>query len=186
MSDVKIQKVESEEDRSLPVFAEFEDVMDRIRRRAFELFRHDDSAEDRKLEHWLTAERELCWPASQLREDDDEYELKVALAGFDEDDISLTAGPHELMVKARHESKRESDDDDKVRWSHFTGDSVYRRVELPLAIDVSKVEAKFKNGMLKIEAKKMKPGKDTASDAKTSDATAKKKPGHKVDVSSAA
>lgn len=186
MSDVKIQKVESEEDRSLPVFAEFEDVMDRIRRRAFELFRHDNSAEDRKLEHWLTAERELCWPASQLREDDDEYEFKVALAGFDEDDISLTASPHELMVKAKHESKRESDGDDKVRWSHFTGDSVYRRVELPQAIDVSKVDAKLKNGMLKIEAQKVKPGKDTESRAKNTGSTAKKNQERKVDVSSAA
>lgn len=156
MPEIKIHPVKRKKDRSLPIFTEFENETDRIRQRAYELFLHDDSGGNGKLDHWLTAEREICWPASKLSESRKKYQLKVALAGFDKDDISVTASPHELIIKAEQKSKRQSDDDARVRWSEFKGNSVYRRVRLPVAINVNKVAARFKNGMLKITAKKSK------------------------------
>lgn len=154
MSKVDVHKVESTDDRSLPVFSEFDDLMDRIRIRAYNLFRDRGSNLGRDLDDWLTAEREVCWPAAELEEEDDEFEIKIALAGFEPDEISLTATPRELIVKAAHESKRESDETSDARWSEFRSNEVYRRVELPADIDVDRIETSFRNGMLEIEAPK--------------------------------
>ena len=151
MSRVKVHKVPTASDSSLPIFAELEAVTDRIRKRAFELFcEHGDGG--RAVDDWLAAEREVCWPAAELEEEDDEFELKVALAGFEPDEVSVTASPDELIVKARHESKRK--DDDGIRFTEFRREDVYRRVALPSEIDVDKVEASLKRGILKVEAPK--------------------------------
>ena len=171
MSDVEIQKVPSNEDRTLPIFAEFDELMDRIRQRAYGLFRNRGSHAGRDLDDWLAAEREICWPAAELEEDDDEFELKVALAGFEPGDIAVTASPHELIIKAVHKSEQKGEEKEKVRWSEFRDNSVYRRVELPVAIDVDKVEAKYKHGMLSVDAPKARQKKTVAK---------------KIDVSTAA
>lgn len=153
MPNVDVQKVGSTEDRSLPIFSEFDDLMDRIRVRAYNLFCDRGSTEGADLDDWLAAENEVCWPAAELEEDDDEFEFKVALAGFEPKEISVTASPRELIVKASHASEKEDEKPD-VRWSEFRSNNVYRRVELPADIDLDKVKAAFKNGLLEIDAPK--------------------------------
>ena len=159
MSKLSIQKVPSTEQRKLPIFDEIEEIADRIRVRAFKLFRERGFSAGRDLDDWLTAEREICWPAAELVEEDDEFEIKVALAGFDPDDILVTATPREIIIKASHKNEREGNDDDRgvrVHWSQLSSNDVYRRIELPADINVKKVEAEFENGMLEIEAPKAK------------------------------
>jgi HSP20 family protein len=88
--------------------------------------------------------------------------LEVALAGFEPGDISLTATPKEIIVKATHERRQESEKDGAtLRWSEFRSDYVLRRVELPAEVDVNKVNANLKNGLLTIVA----PRADGASTA---------------------
>jgi HSP20 family protein len=106
------------------------------------------------VEDWLKAERQVCWPPAELVEDGDEFEIKIALAGYDPDEISVTAAPNDIIVKADHESKKESEDAFK-RFSEFRSNRVYRRFGLPTSIKTDKVEAKFKNGMLTIGAEKL-------------------------------
>lgn len=158
MSRVTVNKVPNERDRSLPIFDELASLAERIRERAYELFRERGADDGRDVDDWLAAEREICWPAAELEEDDDEFELKVALAGFEPHDISVVASPRELIVKAEHASDRKDEkgeDESSVHWTEFRSESVYRRVALPSAIDVNRVEAKFKHGMLEVEAPKL-------------------------------
>jgi HSP20 family protein len=152
MSKLNIKKVPSTDDRTLPVFGEIDDLFDRIRERAFERFRVHGIG-GRELEDWLEAEREVCWPASELVEEDDEFEVKIALAGFKPGDIELTATPRELIVKAEHDYD-EVEEDETVHFSEFRHSTVYRRIPLPSDIDVTKVEAEFEHGLLEIEAPK--------------------------------
>ena len=154
MTKVDIQKVTSPEDRSLPIFSELDDLMDRIRVRAFNLFRDRGSSVGRDLDDWFTAEREICWPSVELEEEDDEFEVKVALAGFSASEVTVTASPRELIVKAKHESKRDETEKPNVRFSEFRSNNAYRRVELPSDINVDKIKANFKNGLLEIDAPK--------------------------------
>ena len=157
MSKPQIQKVSATDDRSLPVFAEFEKIANRIRHRAFDLFSTRGYGDGNTLDDWLAAEREICWPTAELKESNKAFKLKVALAGFDGDDITVTANPTELIVKAAHESERSDADDgedEDVRWSEFRSAEVFRHIELPDKIDVDSVTADFKHGMLNIAAKK--------------------------------
>ena len=158
MSKPGIQKVSSTDERKLPIFEEIDELADKIRLRAYNLFKGRGFTAGNDIDDWLTAEREICWPAAELIEEDDEFEVSVALAGFDDDDVEITATPREIIVKASHkdEMTEKSEDDEKVRWSQFRSNEVYRQISLPSDIDVEKVEAEMKRGMLKIEAPKAK------------------------------
>lgn len=176
MSQPKIDKIPSVDDRTLPIFAEFEKVTDRIRQRAYDFFRQHDFGDGHDLEDWLKAEREVCWPAAELAEDEKEFTLKMALAGFDTDNITVTANPRTLIIKAAQESEESSEEDEdedesRLHWSEFRSEDVYRQVELPDEVDVNKIKASFKRGILTIEAPK---------------AAAKKRAAKKIEISSAA
>jgi len=158
MSDIKVQKVADPEKQTLPVFKEMESVFGRIRARAFDLFSGRGFGHGHALDDWLAAEREICWPAGELMEQDKAYTLSVALPGFEPADISVTATPHELIVHAQSkaESKKEEEakKGQKVCWSEFRSNDVYRQVELPKNVDVQSVSASLQNGLLKIVATK--------------------------------
>jgi HSP20 family molecular chaperone IbpA len=157
MATINVQKVTKSEDRTLPVFEQIDRMMQRIRERAFAVFAGRGFEPGNALQDWLTAERELCWPASELVEQDQNYVLNVALAGFEPKDITVTATPRELIVSAKAEAtrgdKRQSKDE-RVCWSEFRSSDLYRRVELPADVQVAKVAAEYENGLLKIIAPK--------------------------------
>lgn len=158
MSKLNVEKVPSAEDRSLPVFAEFDEVLDRLRDRAYGFFCTRGGGEGHALDDWLAAEREFGWPASELAEQDDEFELNVALPGFEPDEINVTATPRELIIKAahltKHASEKTEDKPGTIHWSAIHRDDVFRRVELPTEIDVEKISAQLDQGVLKIEVPK--------------------------------
>jgi HSP20 family molecular chaperone IbpA len=154
MLELDVQKVSTTEDRSLPIFAEFDRLADRIRVEAYNLFAHRGSGDGHALDDWLEAERSVCWPAAKLIERDGAFVFEVALAGFEPSEISMTATPREIMIKANHEHTKKSDQKEAatLRWSEFRSDEVYRRVELPSAVDVGKTTATLKNGLLVVVA----------------------------------
>lgn len=156
MSKLTVRKVASPEDRKLPVFREFDKIAEQIRVRAYNLFADRGFSTGNDLEDWLTAQREVCWPTAELVEEEDEFEIQVALAGFEAKEISVTATPREIIVKASHKHSRKEDKDKTVHWSEFRRNDVFRQIPLPSNVNVEKIEAEFENGMLKIEAPKMK------------------------------
>ena len=157
MSELIIKKVPSPDDRNLPIFEELDEVSDQIRVRAFSLFADRGFSAGHELDDWLTAQREICWPAAELVEEDSEFRARVALAGFDAEDIDLTATPREIIVKATRRSEQgdeEPHEDATVRWSEFTSNAVYRQIAFPSDVDVGSIRVNFDNGMLEIEAPK--------------------------------
>lgn len=170
MAEPTIEKVRAEDDRSLPIFAEFEKLADQIRMEAFNLFSRRGASDGNALEDWLTAERQLCWPAAELTERDGAFVLNVALAGFEPGELKVTATPRQIMVKASHEHKAASTakGEPKVRWTEFRSNDVFRRVELPRAIDVDKVAAKYQNGLLEIVAPQAQSAAEGATEVEVS------------------
>jgi HSP20 family protein len=155
MSDVTIQKVTKAEDRTLPIFSEADKFLRRIRDRAFDLFSGRGFGDGHALDDWLTAEREICWPAGELAERETDFELSLALPGFEPGEVTVTATPRELIVHARLERKSAPRrEQGEVRWSEFRSNDVYRRIELTQDIDVQKVSASLRNGLLRIVAPK--------------------------------
>lgn len=156
MTEVKVQKLaDSEKKSSLPVFKELEQVAERVRARAFELFSRRGFAGGHELDDWLAAEREICWPSGELLEQGRAFTLNVALPGFEAGDISVTATPRELIVHAKSKTEMKKENgrkSDRVCWSEFRSNDVYRRVDLPGEIDPQSASASLHNGLLQITA----------------------------------
>lgn len=156
MTQVKVQKVTTAKDRELPVFGEIERMLDRVRQRAFELSAIRGFEPGRALDDWLLAEKEICWPAAELSENDKEFALSVALPGFAATEIVVTATPRELIVQARTEATRkEQAPQENIRWTEFRSNDVQRRIELDREVDPAKCTATFRDGMLRVTAPKV-------------------------------
>jgi HSP20 family protein len=160
MSAIDVQTATDEGKKPcLRVFKEMESVYDRIRMRAFDLFSRRGSGDGHALDDWLTAEREICWPAGELAEQSNAFTLDVALPGFESADVSVAATPHRLVLHAKSTTKiktgKPAKEPRKVCWSEFLSNDVYRQVDLPKDIDPQSVTASLHNGILKIVAIKV-------------------------------
>ena len=168
MSEINVQRVTTD-DRTLPVFAEAERTYDQIRRRAYELCSGRGFGEGRALDDWLMAEREFNWPATELVERDQDFVLSVALPGFEPADVALTATPRALVIQARMKGERKEEGkkaEARVHWSEFRSVDVCRRIEFAKVVDVDKITATLKNGVLKVVARKLaRPAKPVAVSA---------------------
>lgn len=140
MTELTITRVPSGEDRSLPVFAELDQLMQAVERRAYELFEGRGCAVGRDLDDWLAAECELCGPELEVTEDKTGFQLEVPVGGFEQDDMEVTATPYELVVRASR------DGDDKRE--------LLRRVQLATPVEVEAVTAILKDGRLILTAPK--------------------------------
>ena len=72
MTDVKVTKVPAVDERSLPVFAEVEQLTQAIRTRAYEIFAGRTLGVSGALDDWLAAERAFCLlpgPRSKLQKE---------------------------------------------------------------------------------------------------------------------
>jgi HSP20 family molecular chaperone IbpA len=158
MADIKIDRVSTSEDRTLPVFAEAQKLLQDMQQRAFALFAERGFAAGHALDDWLRAERELCWPAAELVEHEWDYSCELAIPGYEPAQVEVTATPREIIVHARCAAKSKSSAKDVPKtvamWSGFGNNDVYRRIEFGADIDVARVNATLKNGILTITAPK--------------------------------
>ncbi len=153
MGKLNVKTVSSDEGRTLPIFAEFEEISDRIRDRAYQLFSDRGFQGGRDFDDWLEAERLICWPTSELVEHDKDFTIDVALAGYEPDEISVTATPSEIIVKAEHEEKK-TDEKAVTHFSEFRSSKALRRFTLPEEVSAERISAKLQNGILEIQAPK--------------------------------
>ena len=92
MGEVAVQKKES-------VWDQLQKIEARIMQRAFDIFRDNGSALGKDLDNWLAAERELIWkPAIELTEKDNQFEIRVAVAGIDPKDLNVEVTSEGLLV----------------------------------------------------------------------------------------
>ncbi len=155
---IAVQKIPDATQRTEPVFAAIDRLLDDVRSRAYELFAQRGSHERSAQDDWLEAERQIAWPAAELVEDDAGYRLEVALPGYCPQEIGVTVTPQEIIVSAASEQqtggKPVRPGAGVVRWSEFRSDRVCRRIELPGAIDTNQVTAALENGLLTVKAAK--------------------------------
>lgn len=157
MPNVTVDKVARSEERTLPVFAELERALDRVRQRAFERFEGRGAGEGLALDDWLAAEREMGLPLAELMERDADYVVRIALPGFTAEDVAVTMTPRELVVHAesRRDARRQRETEGcRLCWSEFLHDDVYRQLVFPTEIDVEKVSAVLRQGLLEVVAAK--------------------------------
>ena len=161
MSQVAVTKVNDAKKKTLPVFGEIAKRLEAVERRAFDLFEKRGRELGHELEDWFKAEHELLGSsAAELTEKNDAYEIGIALPGFEDKDVEVTATSNEVIVHAASEREKKTQKDN-VLWAEFGSNDVYRRFEVPMAINVDQVTAKLDNGMLRITAPKTAKPKET-------------------------
>lgn len=90
-------------------------------------------------------------PHIDMRETDDAIEIDVELPGVSEDDVDVELSDNMLTI--RGEKRVEKKDEDKKGGYHYLErayGSFARSVPLPFDVDPDKVNASFKNGVLKL------------------------------------
>jgi HSP20 family protein len=162
MSSIPVKRV-AEETLTLPVFEELDRRMEKVRRRAYDLFAERGFEPGHDLDDWLAAENEvLGWPAAELVEKDGEFEMDLTLPGFEGKDIEVIAEPASVTVHASVE-KKAGEKHEHIVWSEFGKNEVFRKVTFPADIELPRVTAEFANGLLRVYAPKATPkvGKET-------------------------
>ena len=105
-------------------------------------------------------------PAVDVREDEDNYIVEVELPGLSEKDVEVKVENGVLTVASRKDESKEEKDEGYIRKErrHF---SFKRSFSLPENVDVEKVSANFKNGLLDIAVPKAPAAKPKLIEVKT-------------------
>jgi len=88
-----------------------------------------------------------------VKENDDSYKLKVELPGIKKDDIAIDVNKNSIKIEANKESEKE-EKHHKYHKSEFRFGEYSRTIYFPQTINVEKVNAELKHGILKIDLPK--------------------------------
>jgi HSP20 family protein len=98
---------------------------------------------------------EVCeWvPRVDIREEKDRYLADFELPGLEKDDVAVTLENSVLTVTGERKRQEASADDKVYRNERFYG-KFSRSLRLPDDVDAERIEAGFKNGVLRIAVSK--------------------------------
>jgi HSP20 family protein len=142
-------------------------LYDTISRRAFELFEKEGRVDGHHLRHWLEAERELLHPVHmRLEEAGGEFVVHAELPGFTASDIEVSVEPRRVIISGKRETKQEDKQADAV-YTEQCSDEIFRTLELPSEVNVMKVTATLKDGVLDIQLPRAAATKPVIADTAT-------------------
>ena len=98
---------------------------------------------------WLMPTRNVHMPTTDVyTEDDKQLVVEAHLPNFDEKDVEVHVDGGALVISAeKHEQEKDKTKKYVVRES---SSSFYRRIQLPKAADVDKIDGDMKDGVLKV------------------------------------
>jgi len=99
-------------------------------------------------------------PSLDLSETKDAFVAKAEIPGIDPKEIQVTIQENLLTIKGEKRQDTEEKDERHHRIERSYG-MFTRSIRLPVAVDGSKVDAKFKNGLLTVTLPKMPGAKGT-------------------------
>lgn len=91
--------------------------------------------------------------AMDIVEHEKEFELLANLPGFKKEDVKISVHDNQLVIEAKTESKKEEKKGTMYRCERYSG-SFRRTLHLPDNADVSKIQAKMEDGVLKLSVPK--------------------------------
>ena len=97
-------------------------------------------------------------PNINIAENDNNYVVSAELPGMDEKNIELELKGNTLILKGEKKEEYEEKKKGNV-YSERRYGSFFRQIPLPDEVEIEKVEAKFKNGVLNIELPKTEKAK---------------------------
>jgi HSP20 family protein len=127
-------------------FVSLRNAMDRLFEEAF-------IRPSQLLPSWAAGDGGMTPPSLDLYETEDEVVVKAALAGVRPEDVDVSVEGRLLTLKgqlrAENRTERAGYHLRELRHGSF-----YRRIQLPVAVEVEKAEARFENGVLTLRLPK--------------------------------
>ena len=106
------------------------------------------------MEDWSRAESELLHPVPlNVSESDSEYTVRAEVPGFGSKEIEISVEPRRLAISGKRETK-EGEETWKMIRSEWGPDRIFRTLDLPSDVDVSKVSTTLKDGILIVDLPK--------------------------------
>ena len=137
------------------LFEHTQDALDRIARRAYEIFERRGRVDGNDREDWLLAESEILKPVKcHVQESGDHLIVHAEVPGFRPDQIKVSLEPRLLRIGGKSETSENPNDGESVMYSlgHslLPAEQIFHVAELPTAVDPSKAKVTFKEGTLEI------------------------------------
>jgi HSP20 family protein len=98
-------------------------------------------------------------PQLDVSEDDKSFAVRVDLPGLDEKDVEVTLSDRVLTVRGEKKEEKEAKEKDYYRRERAYG-TFRRSIEIPAAVDATKIEASFTKGVLTIRLPKTKEAQE--------------------------
>ncbi len=89
-------------------------------------------------------------PKANIKELEKEYVIELAVPGYSKKDFELNVEDDTLKISAQKEVKKEEKDGDKLIHSEYFIDSFERSFTLSKNVDVDKIGAAYKEGILTV------------------------------------
>jgi HSP20 family protein len=142
-------------------------IYNSIAKRAFEIFEENGSIFGSDLDNWLQAESELLHPAHiNITDTGDSLNVSAEVPGYTAKDLEVSVEPECLTITGKREMKEEREKEGKPVYSECCADEILRVIELPAAVDTTKVTATLKDGVLELQMPKAAPPKKITVEAK--------------------
>ncbi|HIK04629.1 MAG TPA: Hsp20/alpha crystallin family protein [Trichormus sp. M33_DOE_039] len=88
-------------------------------------------------------------PVAELEEKDDAIHLKLEVPGLESKDINVEATPDSIVISGERKSETTTEEGGVTR-SEFRYGRFHREIPLPCQIQNDKVQAEYKNGILRL------------------------------------
>ena len=158
--ETKLTKVEPPNAPS-PAFVDAEKMIEKFAEitketaaKAYDFFVERGAQLGTHLEDWLRAESEMLRAApAKITETKDMVNVMIAVPGFKAEEIEVSIDNDMLIVsgETKDEMKEEGEN---TFYSEWRSDRFLRRLALPTAVDAKNVDAKLKDGILRLGLKK--------------------------------
>ena len=126
---------------------------------------------EQMLTGWFRApgrfvDEDFMYPKIDVSEGPKNIRIKAEIPGVDADDIDVSIDGRRLTIKGekKQESKEENENYHRIEQSYGYFN---RSIDLPTDVDPDKVDAKFKNGILKLKLKKTRESEPARIEVKS-------------------
>jgi HSP20 family protein len=133
-------------------------------RRLFEASRFNDimkefdnvlSSWDIDMKTFSDLQPKTSFPKVNVSENDDSYEVEIAIAGFDKEDINLELKDNCICIKAdKKQEHSEADENKKYLMKEISSRSFRRVLNIPKKVLTNDIECIHKDGIIKCVLKK--------------------------------
>lgn len=105
--------------------------------------------------HALRRNGEESWrPLANISESDKEFLIKAELPEVKKEDVKITLEDNVITISGERKQQKEQKDENEIRVESFYG-TFARSFALPDNVDVDKVKAESKDGVLKVHIPKL-------------------------------